>query len=202
MDITQFLNDATAIMQKIGTLAGATLALQAAVGKILLKGKRLLAVLIVHKPPPPPPATQPKPQDKGLQSVEELEPMVTRPDVAVLVDINQRMLPSVRKYLAEKKLDADLIVVTNDPTYGEQPRFLDPDKPEEWEQVVVEFNAVLNKLKATVGKARVHLFLSTPLPLALALGCVMGTVNEGAILYHWQESTYWPVITISRKLKT
>jgi hypothetical protein len=203
MDITQlnqFLTDANAVLQNIGTATTKIVGIGTVIGKVLEKSKHLITVLLASRKPQPDAAGSPK-VDEGAGASPESGLTITRPDVAVLVDINQRLLPSVREYLAGKKLDADLIVVTNDPAYGPKGKFLDPANAREWEEVVKEFYTALCTIKATAGKAKLHIFLSTPLPLALALGCVMGTVDEGTLLYHWQDKTYWPVITISRGLK-
>jgi hypothetical protein len=199
MDIVQFMTDATAIMQKIGGLATTTLAVGSAVGQVLDKGNKLLTVLIAPRKPAAQ-AASPAPA-ADVEPVSRQGPIVTRPDVAILVDINRRMLVDARQYLAEKKLDADLIVVTNDPEYGDKVKFLNPAKPDEWEEIAREFNLAVGKIRRAVGRARLHIFLSTPLPLAFALGALMGTVNEGDVLYHWEKGTYWPVITISRGLR-
>jgi hypothetical protein len=196
MDITQFLNDANAIMHKIGSLAGATLAVGTATGQILDKGKKLITVLITPQTPEP---AQTRQKETGVALAREFGSITGKSDVAILVDVKPRILSDVGRFLAEKKIDADLIVVTNDPTYGDGIR-LDPSQPEEWEAIAREFSSALRKIKRAVGRAQLHLFLSTPVPLALALGALMGTVDEGAIVYHWEGGTYWPVVTISRDL--
>lgn len=131
---------------------------------------------------------------------------ISRPHVAILVDINRRMLQDVARYLDEQNLDADLLVVTNDPAYGDKVKFLDPNQPEEWTELVQEFTATMNAIKHQLGGAQVHIFLSTPLPLAFGLGAVWGTVDL-ATVYHYQEikkenrSTYYPAMKISRELR-
>jgi hypothetical protein len=65
---------------------------------------------------------------------------------------------------------------------------------------VQEFTATMNAIKHQLGGARVHIFLSTPLPLAFGLGSVWGTVDE-ATVYHWEKQTYYPAMKISRALR-
>ncbi|NUM73782.1 SAVED domain-containing protein [candidate division KSB1 bacterium] len=131
---------------------------------------------------------------------------ITRPHVAILVDLNRRMLQDVARYLDEQNLDADMLVVTNDPAYSDKVKFLDPNQPEEWTELVQEFTATMNAIKHQLGGAQVHIFLSTPLPLAFGLGAVWGTVDL-ATVYHYQEikkenrSTYYPAMKISRELR-
>ena len=127
-------------------------------------------------------------------------PTVKKSDVVILVDINRRMLADVSRYIEEIKLDADVVVITNDPAYSSNIQFLDPSKPQDWEDLVREFSSAMNGIKRTVGGAKMHIFLSTPLPLAFALGSVWGTVDE-ATIYHWEKGTYFPSMPISRQLR-
>lgn len=127
-------------------------------------------------------------------------PAIQKPDVVILVDINRRMLADISRYLQKRSLDADVIIVTNDPAYSDNIRFLDAENPQDWEDLVREFAAEMNKIKRMVGAARVHIFLSTPLALTFAMGAVWGTVDE-ATIYHWEANTYHPVIHISRRLR-
>ncbi len=121
-------------------------------------------------------------------------------DVAILVDINRRMLLDVATYLDQQAIDANIIIVTNDPEYGSQTPFLNVDDPAEWREIVQEFNAAIGIIKRYVGPAKLHFFLSTPLPLAFGLGAVWGTVDE-AVVYHYEKGTYHPVMEISRRLR-
>jgi len=200
MSLDQFLTDATALMQRIGALATTLLTVGGVVGQVIDKGKHLITVLIKPKPDKPADATASAAADAGLAPIEA-GPITTKSEVAILVDINRRMLIDVGRYLDEQQIDADLIVVTNDVTYGDRVKFLDPAQPAEWEELVREFNTALGKIKRAVGRAKLHLFLTTPLPLALALGALLGTVDENTIVYHWEKGTYWPVIALSRDLR-
>ncbi len=56
-------------------------------------------------------------------------------------------------------------------------------------------------IKFAVGSAKLHVFLSIPLPAAFGLGSVRGTVDESATIYHWQDNTYHPVLPITRALR-
>lgn len=136
--------------------------------------------------------------DAGQGDVVEI---VQKEDVVILIDINRRMLADVTTYMQTQKIDANLFIVTNDPLYSEQIQFLDASNPQEWEELVREFNEVIGIIKRYVGNARMHFFLSTPLPLAFALGSVWGTVDE-ATVYHWQNNSYHPVMPISRRLRS
>jgi hypothetical protein len=135
------------------------------------------------------------------QKDAERLPTVKKADVVILVDINRRMLADVSRYLEEKKLDADVVIISNDPAYSDNIQFLKVSDSEDWVEIVKEFTSAMNGIKRTVGGAKMHIFLSTPLPLAFALGSVWGTVDETATVYHWEKGTYYPVMPISRELR-
>lgn len=134
-------------------------------------------------------------------SGEEGLPTAQRQDVALLVDINRRMLVDVSRYLEKQGIDADFIIVTNDPDYSDKIKFVDPATPQEWETLIREFAAAMNSIKRAAGGARLHIFLSAPLSLTFGLGSVWGTVDE-ATIYHWENNTYYPTMHISRSLRS
>ncbi len=136
---------------------------------------------------------------KPAKTVAE-EPKVTKPDVAIIVDINHRSIRQVAEYLNAQGIDADLIVITNDPAYSDKVQFLDVRKPEEWDVILHDFGAAILKIERAIGSARVHIFQTTPLPLAFGLGCVWGAVHP-ATVYHYQDGTYYPVLQVKRDWK-
>lgn len=156
--------------------------------KLLQQGKQLYTYLFTH---------QPAAQDRSHKDQAAIKPA---PNVAVLVDINRRILLDVARYLDEQQIQATLMIVTNDPTYSDQTPFLDVNTPAAWTELVQEFNAAITHIKHYVGPARFHFFLATPLPLAFGLGAVWGTVEE-AIVYHYEKNAYHPVMNISRELR-
>ena len=167
--------------------------------KVIQKGRQFVTYWIERKKPKPEPA--PKPPVSGeVETVTDTTKIVSKRDVAILIDINRRILVDVARYLDEQQIDADLLIVTNDPAYSDQIKFLPVQQPDEWEEMVQEFSGAMNAIKRAVGKANLHIFLSTPLPLAFGIGSVWGTVDE-ATVYHWEEGTYHPVMPISRALR-
>lgn len=167
---------------------------------VVQKGAKLISYLI----------TRVKKDGKATKStarmnlkepVTEDRPTARSQDVAVLVDINRRMLVDVSTYLEKQGIDADYIIVTNDPDYGDKIKFIDPATPAEWEALIREFAAAMNSIKRAAGGARLHIFLSTPLALTFGLGSVWGTVDE-ATIYHWEHNTYYPAVHISRGLRS
>ena len=171
--------------------------------KVYQIGKQVVMYLISQiKPEPPKPAPVPKPElgRDDLETVTSLKALVSKDHVAILIDINRRMLVNVARFLDAQGIDADMLIVTNDPEYSSNVQFLPVDSPETWVELVQEFNQAMNAIKLAVGSAHIHIFLSTPLPLAFGLGSVWGTVDK-AMVYHWQENTYHPVMPISRTLR-
>ena len=150
--------------------------------EIIQKGKKIITYLIKEK------------------KEEQDSPKISEDNVAVLIDINQRMLVDVKSYLDSREIDADFVVITNDPGYTAKVKFLDVEKPDEWNDLVYEFAEAMNAIKFSKGSSvNLHIFQASPLPLAYALGSVWGTVTEGATLYHYQNKTYYPVLTVNRK---
>lgn len=194
MDILQLAKDGLEAIQQIQPGIESTAKVATAITtvgstgvKVLQQGKKLYIYLVGK--------FKKKEEKKG-------EPTTIEPkeDVAILVDINRRLLQDVAQYLNTQDIDANLVIVTNDPAYSSQIRFLDVEDPEEWETLVRDFNQTINVIKHAVGSARLHFFLSTPLPIAFGLGSVWGTVGE-ATVYHWEKGTYHPVMKISRQLR-
>ncbi|MCL4709314.1 SAVED domain-containing protein [bacterium] len=199
MSLLPLAKDALAALQQadptLSALVSAGTILNA-VGKaaitVVKKGAQLITYLITRR--------------EDEEEIPTAPLNITRPHVAILVDLNRRMLQDVARYLDEQNLDADMLIVTNDPAYSDKVKFLDPDKPDEWTELVQEFTATMNAIKHQLGGAQVHIFLSTPLPLAFGLGAVWGTVDL-ATIYHYQEikkenrSTYYPAMKISRELR-
>ena len=202
MNILQLLKEALAVIQALDPGVKATVetgknlvVIGSTVFKVLQKGKQLSAYVLTSRK-----KTVEGAAVAGLEPIPEGEPIVTKDDVAIVVDISRRLLRNVGQYLEEQKIDADVIVLTNDAAFGDVPKFLDPKDTPAWVELAQDFNAGMSRVKAAVGAARVHIFLGTPLPLAFGMGAVWGTVDN-ATVYHWQDNTYYPVMPISRKLR-
>jgi hypothetical protein len=183
------IKDSMEGMSETGTVIASS---SKAVLYVLNRGAKLVAYLMTRASKTREPVTPRRKKSK---------PIKVKPDVAVVVDINRRSLTDVAAYLDEKKIDADVIIITNDPRYESRSVFLAPAKRDDWEHMVREFSKVMDGIKHTVGGSRLHIFLSTPNALAFALGAVRGLVDEGTIVYHWEDRTYYPVVVLSRKLR-
>jgi len=169
---------------------------------VVQKGAQFISYLIKSKTKKPASKTSPKNASRRKKPAsakrEGLE--ITKPDIAIVVDISRRALVDVAGFLDKQKVDADIVMVTNDPAYGAQVKFLNPESEEEWSEITLEFKSLMNKIKRAAGGKRVHIFLAAPLPLVFAMGAVWGTVDEAAV-YHWEQNTYHKVVNISRKLR-
>ena len=173
------------------TVTGSALLASAKMSAYLLqKGAKSLSILI----------TSAKKKRAGRKGPKEEVPSLSKNDVAIIVDINNRIVGNVEAYLKAKKIDADLIVITNDTSYSDEIRSLNVRKPKEWQDLAREFKAHSQKIKRLVGDAKVHIFLAAPLPLVFGMGAVWGTVDE-ATVYHWENKTYHPVMKIERGLR-
>lgn len=195
MDAYSVVLDALRVIQEneslLKSVAGATTSVTTigkAVVTVVQQGKKLITYLIQQS------------REDSLGDEIGAPPVILRNDIAVLVDINRRMLVDVGRYLEDQKIEAEIYVVTNHPKYDDSVKFLDPDNPAEWEQLVQEFTQAMNKIKRARGGARIHIFLSTPVALAFGLGAVWGTVDK-ATVHHWEEGTYHSSMDISRKLR-
>lgn len=203
MDMLQLIRQAFSFIQEIEPGVEAAGRVGTTIGpvvvQLLYRGKQLVSYVVKQRektelPPSAEASTEvalPEPLEPGI-------PVITKQDVALLVDINRRLYLDVSRYLQEKKIDADIIILTNNPAYTEEIIGLPPEDSAAWVSLVQDFNKGLNTVKHAVGAARLHIFLSTPVALAFGMGCVRGTVDEGAVVYHWQGGTYHPVMPISR----
>jgi NACalpha-BTF3-like transcription factor len=126
---------------------------------------------------------------------------ITKKDIAIVVDIAQPILENVRIYLEKKKIDADVVLVTNRAKYSDKPLFLNADSEKEWEQVVGDFVDIMYEVRRSSAGCKIHVFSSAPVPVSFAIGAMWGTV-QNAILYHWQNDTYNPVIRVRRDIRS
>jgi hypothetical protein len=168
---------------------------------VVQKGAKLISYLI-KRGGKKKAAPKEKTAARGKKTVKAAieEPQITKEDVAIVVDISRRALVDVAAFLDKQKIDADIVMVTNDAAYGPDVKFLDANSEAEWLDVVREFVSMMNKIKRVRGGARVHIFLAAPLPLVFAMGAVWGTVDEASV-YHWEQNTYHKVVNISRGLR-
>jgi len=186
-----------------GALATGTLLTSTAKASIYVvqKGAKMISYLITRRKKEPAKAkTKAARKPRPASKVRE-EALVTKKDVAIIIDINRRSLTQVAEYLETKNIDADFILITNDPAYSDQIKMLKSKNPREWEAILKDLALQMTKIQKTVGSAKLHIFQSTPVALSFGLGCVWGTVHP-ATIYHYEEGTYYPVLQVKRAWKT
>ena len=188
-----------------GALTAGTLLSASAKGSVYVvqKGAQFVSYLIKSGKGKAKKSAKPKTMSgakKKKQTTARGEMEITKEDVAIVVDISRRAVVDVSAFLNQKEIDADIVMVTNDPAYGEQVVFLNPESEAEWLAITLEFKSLMNKIKRSAGGRRTHIFLAAPAPLVFAMGAVWGTVDE-ATVYHWEKNTYHKVVEISRRLR-
>jgi hypothetical protein len=205
MNILTLIQEAFAFIQAIEPGVKSAQEVGAVIGPVVVKalylGRQLKTYLVTRRAEEDEePLAQVEAEGAEAEPLSPGMPTITKPDVALLVDINRRMFHDVSRYLDAQGIDADIVILTNDPAYSDAIQFLPADDPEVWTELVQDFNAAINSIKRMAGAARVHIFLSTPLALTFGLGSVWGTVDN-ATIYHWQDGTYHPAMRISRTLR-
>ena len=168
--------------------------------KVLQKGKQLVTYA-VGKMERKTAAQKDKPKAKRMKSSTDV--LLQKKDVAIVVEISRPSVQDVVNYLASKKIDANLVVITTVKPRGPKPvKGLNENRPAEWTELVQEFSEAIDRIKQEAGaSAKMHIFLSAPLALAFGLGAVWGTVDKAQV-YHWKSSGgYAPLMKITRKLR-
>lgn len=129
-----------------------------------------------------------KPQQAGGLDI------ISRLDVAVIIDVARPTLLDVARYLDEQDRAVNFVLFKHP-----QPNaFLSAEN--KWDELVRAFAQAMNNTKHRFSGARLHFFLSAPGALIFGLGCIWGTVDE-ATVYHYERGTYYPVIAVSRTLR-
>ena len=208
MNIWELIRTGLEYIQKIEPGVQAAGRVGAVVGPIVVQtiaeGKKLYAYLVTlseKKQADDQLSEAATDEDVAAKELSPGMPTITKDDVALIVDINRRSFRDVARYLEDRNIDADIVLLTNDPHYGNSTPFLDTEDPAEWESLVQDFYHANIAIKHTVGQRRAHIFLSTPVALAFGLGAVWSTVDK-ATVYQWDGSTYQPVMPISHNLRS
>jgi len=120
--------------------------------------------------------------------------IVAKLNVAVVVDIARPTIRDVARYLDEVEIDVNFLLLQN----AQPDKFLSPD--DKWDDYITAFAKTMDRIKHQFSGAKLHFFLSAPGALIFGLGCIWGTVDDAAV-YHYQNGTYYPVISITRDLR-
>ncbi len=147
------------------SLTGTVLASSAKVTiYVVKKGAKLLSYLI--KP------AEKNADKKNKASTDKLD--ITRPDVAIVVDISQPILERVGAYLKKEKIKADVVLVTNRLKYSDKPEFLDAKSEEDWETLVRDFADVMYEVRRAGHAARILYLPGRPAAAHFCHGCHVG----------------------------
>lgn len=115
-------------------------------------------------------------------------------NIAVVVDIARPALRNVATYLDDHNQDMHFILFR----HVEPGQFFSPH--DDWPALAATFGDVMARVKRTFDGAKSHFFMAGPGGLLFAMGCIWGTVDE-ALVYHYENDTYYPVLPITRKLR-
>lgn len=129
--------------------------------------------------------------DKVAKSETAVQPKL---NIAVVVDIARPALRNAAVYLDDVAIEANFLVFRHE----EPGKFF--DVKDDWHQLAITFGDVMDRLKREFNGAKLHFFLAGPGGLLFAMGCIWGTVDE-AIVYHYENNTYHPVLPITRELR-
>lgn len=110
-------------------------------------------------------------------------PIVSKVDLAVVVDVARPALVNAAQYLDQRNIAANFLVF----------RHVQPGTffavEDNWEDLVRTFGDVMDRAQREFTGAQFHFFLAGPAVFLFALGCVWGTVYE-ATVYHFENNTY------------
>lgn len=178
---------------------GAVYTIGSSVVKVLQKGKYLSTYAVGKKKTKVQSKTS-KVKSRSQTITKQLNEISTKRHVAIVVEVSRPAINDATRYLKDKKIDANLVVVTNIKNYNQPVGGLDENKPQEWFGLVQEFSTAIDLIKREMGAVHMHIFLATPVALAYGLGSVWGTVDE-ATVYHWNSKEYKRVLEIKRELR-
>jgi hypothetical protein len=120
--------------------------------------------------------------------------IIAKLNVAVVVDIARPTIRDVARYLDDVEMDVNFLLLQN----AQPDKFLAPE--DKWDDFVIAFAQTMDSIKHIFSGVRLHFYLSAPGALIFGLGCIWGTVDEAEV-YHYQNGTYYPVISVSRDLR-
>jgi len=133
------------------------------------------------------------------------KPEPLKSHVAFVVEITRPAVASVKQYLDEQNIDANLVVIRSGKLEeGGELQPLKDDDPAEWGEVVKSFRRQVEAIVQKGGAAReFHVFISGPAALAFGLGSVVGTLYRMRV-YNWTrggETGYLPVVRLPEDVK-
>lgn len=168
--------------------------------KVIQKGKYLSTYVVGKKKKQKAPSIVSKAKSHARTITKPADEISAKKHVAIVVEVSRSAVMDATRYLKEKKIDSNLVVITTIKDYNRPVEGLDENKPKMWFEMVQEFSAAIDAIKREMGAVHMHIFLATPVALAYGLGTVWGTVDQ-ATVYHWNSKEYKRVLEIKRELR-
>ncbi|MCP4426848.1 MAG: SAVED domain-containing protein [Chloroflexi bacterium] len=120
--------------------------------------------------------------------------ILSKLNITVVIDIARPALRNVATYLDYQRIDANFIVFR----HKQAGQFFSVH--DDWQQLAITFGDVMDRIKREFNGACLHFFMAGPGALLFSMGCIWGTVDE-AVVYHYENSLYHPVLSTTRKLR-
>jgi hypothetical protein len=120
--------------------------------------------------------------------------VLSKLNIAVVIDIARPALRNVAAYLDNQGIDANFVVFR----HAEPGQFFSVH--DNWQQLAITFGDVMDRIKREFNGVKIHFFMAGPGALLFSMGCIWGTVDE-AVIYHYENNTYHAVLSTTRELR-
>ncbi|MCC6607990.1 MAG: SAVED domain-containing protein [Anaerolineae bacterium] len=137
---------------------------------------------------------RPRMQWQTAVQTREGTPIVSKLDMVVIVDVARSATGNAAQYLDTRGVSANFVLLR----HVQPGAFFSVN--DNWQQLIITFGEVMDQVKREFAGAHLHFFMAGPGALLFSMGCVWGTVDE-AVVYHYEESTYHPVLKTSREMR-
>lgn len=137
---------------------------------------------------------RPRIQWQTAVQTREGTPIVSKLDMAVVIDVARSAAGNAAQYLDTGGVSANFVLLR----HAQPGAFFSMN--DNWQQLIITFGEVMDQVKREFAGAHLHFFMAGPGALLFSMGCVWGTVDE-AVVYHYEESTYHPVLKTSREMR-
>ena len=121
-------------------------------------------------------------------------PIVSKLDMAVVIDVARPAANGVAQYLDTRGISANFLLLR----HVQPGTFFSVN--DNWQQLIVTFGEAMDQVKRAFTGTHLHFFMAGPGALLFSMGCVWGTVDE-ATVYHYEANTYHSVLETSRELR-
>ncbi|MEM8524991.1 MAG: SAVED domain-containing protein [Bacteroidota bacterium] len=138
-------------------------------------------------------------QDEGLvgrkmrvDSSEDVE-ILLKTELAIFLQISQKGVLDVKKFLNKKRMDATLLVMQ--PKDGNA--ILDVDHRDDWEDIVRDFSRLLDCVYEQFRPKSLHIFLAVPASLAFGIGCTIRNLRRPHIYHYSRERESYKLVLVA-----